>query len=586
MRARHAILCSVFLVFTLVGSLAAYRLWQDQRQARAAASLLPATPDLSRWPKEFSERVAALTSSARGSQATDVLGKLGVLYLANDYTSEAEKVLSIVRQREPQNPKWPYFLGTLRLRAGDKAAAGTFFDEALKLEPGYAPALLQRGDIFGSSGQPEEARELFERRLELLPGDPYSLFALAKLDFARGAMDEAIARLKSISREHPRFQEAHLMLADLLERSGDAAGASRERSYLRGGQPSAPADDAWLDQAYLESYDAYRMQAFGVLRLKGGHVEAALPFLRRALQLDPGDVDVQGVLASALSALKRWDEAEKVLQDGLARRPDDEVLIAGHAETLQKLGKPEVARADLEAASQRYPGKARIKNALGQLLLQAEEPERAAATLRQALELDPLLVDAQISLARAYRKLGQRDSARQAVLRAGKLRPDDPAVAGMLAGLALEERDFATAEEHASRLLELSPNEAEALDLYARIKLQKGNFQAESGQNTEAERTYREGIATVENFGQLHGALGMLLGKQRRFPEAVAEFKRFISAAPSDPFGYLLMGSAYAAERQIEDARRAWTEGLRVARTTKNAQREKQLEQMLRQLGP
>lgn len=586
MRRGQILLILIFAVVVLAGSVVAYRLWSQQEQTRSAFAGLLSTPDLSRWPAEFRDQAASLNSSlARGKHPEQALGALATLYLANDYVAEAEKALRVLSQLEPQNPRWPYFLGTLRLRAGDKIEAEKLFAATVKLAPEYPPALLQWGELLSAMGRSAEAKACFERRLKLLPNDSSSLFALAKLDHARGDYDAATDRLSVVVERDPKFQEAHLMLGDLLEKKGDLSGAAKQRAFLRGGQASPPVADAWLDQVYLHSYDAYRLQAFGAIQMEAGQLEDALPYLQRSLSLNASDTDVQNLLAKAYSDLGRWNEAQSTVEAGLRNAPENEVLHARLANVLVQKGQTAEALAHLRVTVEKFPQKALLRSALGGVLLQLGRGEEAVAELRTALELDPVMVDAQLNLGRALLKTGKRAEAKTAVASALKMRPEDRESLGMLAALELEDGEFDAAEQHVERLVSSTPLQPEALDLFARVKLQKGNAVAESGRNTEAEAIYREGIAVNSGFGQLYGALGMLYGKERRFPEAIVEFRRYLEISPSDPLGYILLGSAYAAVGQLEDARTIWTQGLAVARQSGNANRISHLEHLLKSTG-
>lgn len=578
------LLLALLAVVIVGGSALAYRTWRRQREAAPAVAGLSPIPDLSRWPEELRERIAREDAAVRGaSHPAESLGQLALLYFANDYTGEAERALRALIPLQPENARWFYLLGTLRLRAKDDVEAERFFAETTRLAPDYAPGWLKRGDRLALAGRWAEAQASFEHCLSLRPTDGEASYALAKLHFARG--DEAAARrvLESLVQARPAFQDAHVMLADLYAKSGDTSRAAEQRAFLRNGSPSPPSDDPWMDQAYLLSYDAYRLQIFGALRAKAGQNEAALPFLERAATLDPGDTETRGLLANAYIALGRLVDAERTLTEGLKSAPEDETLEARMAQVLARRGRGEEALKKIDLGLSRKADQPLLQRMKGEVLQQMNRPAEAATAFREALRLDPISVEAQLNLGRCLLLLGHREEGKAAVLRAHQLRPEDPEALGVLASLELEERQFDQAERYVEQLFERDSDRPQTRELYALIKLQKANALAEAGRNDDAEALYREGLKVNPGYGPLQGGLGMLYGKLRRFSEAEACFKRYLELSPADPLGYLLLGSTYASLGRRADAREIWSRGLAVAQQTKNEVRAKQLERLLGQ---
>lgn len=583
MKRAQLLLLALLAVVIVLGSAWAYRTWRQQQKAAPALAGLSPLPDLSRWPSELKERVTRATAAVTtAADPAEPLGQLALLYFSNDYTTEAEKALRTLIQLQPRNARWFYLLGTLRLRMKDDIEAEQFFAQTTRLDPSYAPGWLKWGDRLAVAGRWPEAQECFERCLSLRPTEPEANYALAKLHFARGNEGAARQVLESLVRTNPRFQDAHVMLGDLYAKEGDAIRAAEQRAFLRSGRPSPPTSDPWIEQAYLLSYDAYRMQVFGGLRAQAGQNEIALPYLERAAQLDPTDVDARGLLANTYIALGRLPEAEHTLQEGLKLTPESEVMEARIAQVLLKEGHGEEALKRIDRALALKADRPLLYRSKGEILQQLNRPAEAVTSFRDALRLDPISVEAQLNLGRCLLLSGHREEGKAALLRAHQLRPEEPEALGALASLELEDRQLDQAEHYVEQLYQRDSERPQTRELYALIKLRKGNALAEAGKHAEAETVYQDGLKVNPGYGPLQGGLGMLYGKLRRFADAETCFKRYLELTPSDPLGYILLGSAYASLGRPTDAKETWSRGLTVAQQTKNEARARQLEQLLR----
>jgi hypothetical protein len=83
----------------------------------------------------------------------------------------------------------------------------------------------------------------------------------------------------------------------------------------------------------------------GSLYLSGkGDAMAALPYLEKAVNLNPGDYDAQNLLGTAYGYLRKWPEAARHMELALSIRPGDAQLNSNLAIVYQNLGQPEKAR--------------------------------------------------------------------------------------------------------------------------------------------------------------------------------------------------------------------------------------------------
>jgi tetratricopeptide (TPR) repeat protein len=86
---------------------------------------------------------------------------------------EARKALS----SDPNNPASLDVMGQVLFRLGDLFNAERFFQRAVLVDPGYAPAYLHLGLIYSLQEKPVQAKDAYNLTISLAPGTPAALLA-------------------------------------------------------------------------------------------------------------------------------------------------------------------------------------------------------------------------------------------------------------------------------------------------------------------------------------------------------------------------------------------------------------------------
>ncbi|MCD6309731.1 MAG: tetratricopeptide repeat protein, partial [Candidatus Eremiobacteraeota bacterium] len=139
---------------------------------------------------------------------------ISVLFLRKDPFSE--------RAKRPDDgfiyPESYYSLaesGREAIRHGDMKGAEKILIKSLRLRPGYAPAWIDLGVVFGNTGREEEAAKCFKQALELTPAIGVARYNLAKYYKSRGNIKKARKLLEEELRFHPDYKPAIEMLEEL-----------------------------------------------------------------------------------------------------------------------------------------------------------------------------------------------------------------------------------------------------------------------------------------------------------------------------------------------------------------------------------
>jgi len=209
---------------------------------------------------EIADALAGIYSELSGKQQA----KLGLL------VDEYRKALMV----SSGSPATQATLANLEARLGKNKAAEKALLQALRIEPGYVPALLNLADYYRASGQYAKVEPLIKRALQVAPDSgaahhSYGLFlvrmqnyeaALPQLETAikqtdalpryayvyavalesRGQTPKAVDILIQATERWPNQYDLLMLLVDYLDRSNNIQMAMKYLSSLSAIAPNAP----------------------------------------------------------------------------------------------------------------------------------------------------------------------------------------------------------------------------------------------------------------------------------------------------------------------------------------------------------
>lgn len=473
------------MVVVAAATLAAVSVGVSTWRRSSALAALPPSPEVSRHPVALQEHLAAADRAARAAGASvDTIGALCRAYHADLFYDEAIRCYRVVEDLGVHGGPWTHARALVHAARGDDGAAAAALRHVTLTAPDFSPAWWQLGELGFKAGRRDEARTAWERAAALpeptrpaaQPGEPtraaaapiaaYATLGLARLALTDGQADRARTLLEDLTAKTPRFGPAFRLLGSVytaLNRSDDASRAVRQADRL-------PAIDPYVDPLYETLARESRSATF--LLQQASTADPATQgawrehLIRRALQYDPTSSDALFELASLLRALKRFDEALRLLQDYSRRVPGDFQAVAAigrnlsglerfaEAEgvlrralmgaddantrydlgvVLDRLGRVPEAIAEYEHALARSPNHRDALNNLGVDLSRVGKLAEAATRFEQVLRVDPENVDAIVNLGLVRAATGQRAVAEEHFRRALAL---DPQNARALAGLS------------------------------------------------------------------------------------------------------------------------------------------------------
>jgi tetratricopeptide (TPR) repeat protein len=257
-------------------------------------------------------------------------------------------------------------------------------ERAIALDPNRADSYAEQGQVLNLAGRPEEALRVVEQAMRLNPRYPFwYLFEMGWAYRVTGRYAEAIATLKEAISRGPTFLAVYHHLA---------------ASYVWQWASQQSTDAQTLEQALAAAQrlvtlnDSYHLghMFLGYVQLWQKQYEHALAELERAVALDPNEALGYAVLAEALSYAGRPQEAVRMAEQALRRKPivaDQHLHSVGAAYAVA--GRYEEARAPLQRYLSRYPNILPVHLTLAVVYSELGQAAEARAEAAEVLRLNP-----------------------------------------------------------------------------------------------------------------------------------------------------------------------------------------------------
>jgi tetratricopeptide (TPR) repeat protein len=345
------------------------------------------------------------------------------------------------------------------------------FSGAIVLKPGSMSAYLQRGQAYRRRGDLQTALRDLRTATRLDPTAPTPFEDLGDVNFALERFARAAESYDSYLALDDRSATVLYKLALSLFRLGDPAMAARKLGQ------AVRLNDRFAEAFYL----------LGICQGQLGQTSAAIDSLTRALTLAPMrtgtpadqqrfSAAVREELIRFLLVMKRDSEAIRELEQLAALEPTrpDHLIDAGLI--YGRLGRTDLAVAELTRAAEREPSQPRVYQALGRIWLESAETRHDRGYLNKALEaLDRAAraADAPSETftlrGRAQLLAGDASGAQQSFEQALRRTPVDPAAYRQTALLAERRGDLASARDSLLRYLALTTNDRDLRELPEQI---------------------------------------------------------------------------------------------------------------------
>ncbi len=354
-----------------------------------------------------------------------------------------------------------------RLLERDPSLAASQADEILAAVPGHPHARLILGAAHRLAGRTQAALEVLEPLAREQPVSAATHFELGIARAEAGRGQEAVSSLRRAVQLKPDNAEGWRLLADALDAEGDAAGADLARArYTKAAnkdprlmaaaaalvENELPAAEARL-RAHLKTYPtdvaALRMLAEVAGRLR--RYADAQTLLEYCLELAPSFDAARHNYAIVLNRQAKAAEALPQIERLLAKEPRNPGYLNLKAAILANLGDYSKSITVYEAVLAAFPQQPKVWMSYGHSLKTAGRLEDSVAAYRRAIAQEPTLGEAYWSLAnlKTFRFTAADLEAMRAALARGDLSDLDRLHFEFALGKALEdEADYGDSFAH------------------------------------------------------------------------------------------------------------------------------------------
>lgn len=415
-------------------------------------------------------------------------------------------------KKAPKSPRSHELKGRVLLAQGNLPEARRAFDAAMQLDPASLPPLAAMVEIDFRESQPKQALQRVEAFAKATPSSHLALLLLAEIRLRAGETTESVQEaLRQAIAKAPNEPLPRVKLVEFLTRqrqmsaariAADEAAAAlpNDVTVLNAlGQTQFVAGDR---QQALTTYrrilglDANNFSAYlrlAELHRASGNVDAATADLQRALELNPGSLEVRNEVANLFIATKRAPKAielarsiqtrapsspggylleadihrrskdhaaaASVLRQGLSKAGESQELVLGLYAALSALNDWKQAESLALNWLKKNPNDPAIQQALGEGYIGQRALPAAEARFAKVLSIAPSNVAALNNLAWVMAEQGKPGASKHA-RRAVELAPTQPAFLDTLAMALAVEGDVAGAIAVQRKAVEQLPGEA------------------------------------------------------------------------------------------------------------------------------
>ena len=364
---------------------------------------------------------------------------------------------------------------------------------------------------------------------------PDALLASAQDYLSRNDAPAAIIQLKNVLKDRPDSAKARLLLGQALQATGDIAGAETE---FRKAQDLGAAPDEVVPQL---------AQAL-LLGKQFGKITTDYALLQLASA--PAQASLKTTVAIAWLRQGQEDKFRASIDEALKAKADHVPALIELVRASAQRGNIDEALAGLDKIPRQSSGADEAHKLRGDLLLYGKrDMDAAMVAYRDALQVNPSYLEGQAAVVQLLLLQGKTEAAAEALQGLAKDAPGKPQTLYLQAMLAYAKNDLKAAQEHAQKLVTLTPENFRALELAGMTELRLGA-------NVQAEALLAKALQLEAGLPMARRGLVTAYVRQGRLDKAMSALPVDVERNDRDPGMMALAGQVYMLHGDVDRAQR------------------------------
>jgi tetratricopeptide (TPR) repeat protein len=530
-------------------------------------------------------------------EARKVLPEEESIILSGTPDEIEKELLARTASPEATPPDW---LGLARLyQMTDRAdkAKDAYKQVLAKAEPASANwrnAWQQVFLLHLASDEYAAARDLIAQLSKADADAPELLFAAPLILLAEDKLDEATVQLRKVTEDYPTLSQGHFLLGQVLARRrkydeaivalGKALAARPNliparlllgRIYHSQGNYSGALDQANEAVKYSPRFvPALELQATSYAGL--GNWDKALEARKQVAQVVPDNVLNLVSLAALHLQQHQPREAEAVFAAAQKLAPDAPLLVRSYADFLADTGRRPQGEKLIDDYVARHPDDGNAYVLKGEFVSKVAGPEAAEPLFRKASELDPKDARPLLFLGDQYSRMAQWAKAAEVYQEAAKRDPANAVPKKRLADVYMLQNKVAEARRVIEEVIKADPSDAAAYVVAGRVAARQGNVD-------EARTLIEKALSLAPDYGEAKVRLAELFAgpnpmkaldllatvdpsdlsfekalllradintRRAQLTEAILDLRRLLDFRPTSVAGRMQLAAKYLANKE------------------------------------
>ncbi len=392
----------------------------------------------------------------------EVLVELGYRDKQTEMIAEGRSVIEAILARDPSDAGALFVKAKILLSERNIDEAVNSLRAAIDARPEWAQAHFLLGTAQALRGEGEVARAELARALEIDAGMIEARKVLAQVHAGLREYEYAVEEGRRYLRERPGDVETRLLVAQSLVLLSKPDEAMKELEGIRENQRDATSlyamgrvhlmlgNEADARKLFLAAHDQapYNADILGsliTLDVATGRLEESEARIASALAERPDNAKLHQLQGLVFLREERGPEAESSFRRAIVLDPTDVDTYDHLATYYRRTGRIQETIATYEKALEAVPDAARLHHFLGVLYESGGNRGRAIEEYQEAIRYNPNLAESKNNLAYLFAESGENlDQALDLAQEAKALMPNDPNAADTL-GWVLYKRGIASA---------------------------------------------------------------------------------------------------------------------------------------------